>query len=69
MYAFGREYRHPNNIMPERPLSAVFAVNKASENSLRETFQELQNIGIPAHGVRCLQRVSKDRLGITFGRK
>ena len=55
--------------MPERPLSAVFAVNKASENSLRETFQELQNIGIPAHGVRCLQRVSKDRLGITFGRK
>ena len=68
MSAFGREYRHPNNNRPERPLSAVFAANKTSENSVREIFQELQNIGIPAHGVRCLQRVSKDRLDITFGR-
>ena len=68
MSAFGREYRHPNNIMPERPLSAVFAVNQTSEYSVREIFQELQNIGIPSHGVRCLQRASKNHLDITFGR-
>ena len=68
MSAFGREYRDPNNIIPERPLSGVFAVNQTSENSVREIFQKLQNIGIPAHGVRCLQRVSKDHLDITFGR-
>ena len=61
MSAFGREYRHPNNIMPERPLTR-------HQNSVREFFQELQNIGTPAHGVRCLRRVSKDPFGITFGR-
>ena len=41
MYAFGREYRHPNYITPKRPLSAVFAVNQTSENSVREIFQAL----------------------------
>ena len=61
MSAFGREYRHPNNIMTERPLTR-------HQNSVREFFQELQNIGIPAHGVRCLRRVSKDPFVITFGR-
>ena len=68
MSAFRREYRHPNNITPERPLSAVFAVNQTAENLVREIFQDFQNIGIPSHGVRCLQRVSKDRLDITCGR-
>ena len=32
-------------------------------------FQDLQNIGIPAHGVRCLQRASNDRFCITFGKE
>ena len=68
MSAIEKERYHPNNIMPERPLSAVFVVNQTSENSVKDIFQDLQNIGIPAHGVRCLQRVSKDRLDITFGR-
>ena len=68
MSAFGRGYSHSNDVMPERQISAVFAGNQTSGNSVREIFQELQNIGIPAHGVRCLQRVSKDRLDITFGR-
>ena len=68
MSAFGRGYSHPNTIMPERQISAVFAVNQTSGNSVREIFQELQNIGIPAHGIRCLQRVSKNRFDITFGR-
>ena len=55
--------------MPERPLSAVFAVNHTSENSVKDIFQDLQNIGIPAHGVSCLQRVSDDRFCITFGKE
>ena len=29
----------------------------------------LQNIGIPGHGVRCLQRVSNDHFCITFGKE
>ena len=65
---FGREYRHPNNIMPEMPLSAVFALDLKLENLVRKTFQELQNIGIPAYGVTCLQRASKYRLDISFSR-
>ena len=35
------EHYHPNNIMPERPLSAVFAVNQTSENSVKDIFQDL----------------------------
>ena len=69
MSAFEREYSLPNKIMPERPLSAVFAVNQTSESSVKDIFQGLQNIGIPAHGVRCLQRVSNDRFCITFGKE
>ena len=65
MFGFEREYYHPNNIMPERPWSAVFAVNQTSENSAKDIFEDLQNIGIPARGVRCLQRVSNDRFCIT----
>ena len=61
MSAFERKYYHPNNIMPKRPLSAVFAVNQISENQVKDIFQDLQNIGIHAHGVSCLQRVSNDR--------
>ena len=30
MSAFEREYYHPNNIMSERPLSVVFAVDQTS---------------------------------------
>ena len=44
MSAFGREYRRPNNIRPERPLSAVLAVNQTSENSVREIFQDFQTL-------------------------
>ena len=69
MSDFEREYYHPNNIMPERPLSAVFAVGQTSENSVKDILQDLQNIGIPAHGVRCLQRVFNDRFCITFGKE
>ena len=69
MSAFEKEHYHPNNIMPERPLSAVFAVNQTSENSVKDIFQDLQNIGVPAHGVRCLQRVSNDHFCITFGKE
>ena len=69
MSAFEREYYHPNNIMSERPLSVVFAVDQTSENSVKDIFQDLQNIGIPAHGVRCLQRASNDRFCITFGKE
>ena len=69
MSAFEKEHCHPNKIMPERPLSAVFAVNQASENSVKDIFQDLQNIGVPAHGVRCLQRVSNDHFCITFGKE
>ena len=65
MSAFERKYYHPNNIMPKRPLSAVFAVNQISENQVKDIFQDLQNIGIHAH---CLQRVSNDRFLITFGK-
>jgi len=43
--------------MPERPLSAVFAVNEISEKSVKDIFEDLQNIDIPTHGVRCLQRL------------
>lgn len=38
MFGFEREYYHPNNIMPERPWSAVFVVNQTSENSAKEFF-------------------------------
>ena len=69
MSDFEREYYHPNNIMPERPLSAVFAVGQTSENSVKGIFQDLQNVGIPAHGVRCLQRVSNDRFCTTFSKE
>ena len=69
MSAFEKEHYHPKNIMPERPLSAVFAVNQTSENSLKDIFHDLQNISVPAHGVRCLQRVSNDHLCITFGKE
>ena len=69
MSAFEREYYHTNNIMPERPLSAVFAVDQTSENSVKDIFWYLQNFDIPAHGVRCLQRVSNDRFCITFGKE
>ena len=69
MSAFEKEHYHPNNIMPERPLSAVFAVNQTSENSVNDIFQDLQNIGVPAQGVRCLQRVSNDHFCITFGKE
>lgn len=41
--------------MPERPLSAVFAVNEISEKSVKDIFEDLQNIDVPTHGVRCLQ--------------
>lgn len=43
--------------MPERPLSAVFAVNEISEKSVKDIFEDLQNIDITTHGVRCLQRL------------
>ena len=67
MPAFERKYYHLNIIMPERPLSAVFAaVNQTLENSVKDIFQDLQNIGIPAHGVSGLQRVSNDRFCISF---
>jgi len=69
MSALERENYQPNNIMPERPLSAVFAVNQKSENSVKDIFQDLQNIGIPARDVRYLQRVSNDRFCITFGKE
>ena len=65
MFGFEREYYHPNYIMSERPWSAVFAVNQSSENSAKDIFEDLQNIGIPARGVRCLQLVSNDRFCIT----
>ena len=67
--AFEREYFHANNIMAERPLPAVFAVNETSENSVKDIFQDLQNNGIPADGVRCLQRISNDRFCVTFGKE
>ena len=66
MSAFESEYYHPNNIMPERLLSAVFAVNQTSENSVKDIFQDRQDTGIPAHGVRRLKRVSNDRFCITI---
>ena len=55
--------------MPERPLSAVFAVNEISEKSVKDIFEDLQNTDIPTHGVTCLQRVSSDCFCITFGKK
>ena len=66
--AFEKEHYHPNN-MPERPLSAVFAVNPTSEDSVKDIFQDFQSIGIPAHGVKYLQRVSNDQFCITFGKE
>ena len=48
---FRKKHYHPNNIMPERPLSSVFAVNQTSENLVKDIFQDLQDIGILAHGV------------------
>lgn len=41
--------------MPERPFSAVFAVNEISEKSVKDIFEDLQNIDVPTHGVRYLQ--------------
>lgn len=38
MFGFEREYYHPNSIMPERPWSAVFAVNQTSENSAKHWY-------------------------------
>ena len=58
MSAFEREYYYPNNIKPKRTLSSVFAENQTSENSVKDIFEDIQNIGIRAHGVGCLQRVS-----------
>ena len=69
MSAFEREYYRLNNIMPKRPLSAIFAVNQTSENEVKDIFQDLHNIGIHAHVVSCLQRVSNDRFCITFGKE
>lgn len=63
--AFEREHYHPNNIMPERPLCAVFAVNQTSENSEKDIFQDVfKTTGMLAHGVRCLQRVSNDSVSV-----
>ena len=64
-----KEHHHPNDIMPKRPLSTVFAVKQTSENLVKDIFQDLQNIGITAHGVGCLQRVSNDRYCITYGKE
>ena len=47
----------------------LFEVNQTSENSVKDIFQDLRNIGRPAHGVKCLQRVSNGRFCITFGKK
>ena len=69
MSAFEREYYRLNNIMPKKPLSAIFAVNQTSENEVKDIFQDLHNIGIHTHGVSCLQRVSNDRFCITFGKE
>ena len=55
--------------MPERPLSAVFAINQTSENSVKDIFQDLEHIGLSAHVVRRLQRVSNDHFCITFGKE
>ena len=69
MSAFEREYYRLNNIMPKRPLSAIFAVNQTSDNEVKDIFQDLHNIGIHTHGLGCLQRVSNDRFCITFGKE
>ena len=58
MSTFEKEHYHTNNIMPE-----------TSENSVKDIFQDLQNIGVPAHGIKCLQRVSNDHFCITFGKE
>ena len=44
MSAFEKEHYHPNNIMPERPLSAVFAVNQTSENSVKDIFRTFKTL-------------------------
>ena len=47
----------------------LFEVNQTSENSVKDIFQDLRNIGRPAHGVKCLHRVSNGRFCINFGKK
>ena len=63
---FPRETINPGNVLPQRPLSAFFSVPQPSVNSVNDIFSDLQNMGINATAVKCLQRTSLGSYCITF---
>ena len=62
---FERTHFHVHNLTPERPCSAVFNIQDPA-NRRREIFDALLREGIPANGVRCVQRLPNGGVDITF---
>lgn len=62
---FERAHFDPENVTPDRPLTAYFNLHDKS-TSTKLIFDSLISIGIPANAVRCLQRSPTGRVEITF---
>lgn len=62
---FEKEHFHRENVMPDRPYTAFFTAPAASFTT-KDIFDALLSDGIPASGVRCLQRSPNGNVLITF---
>lgn len=62
---FERHHFHVHNVTPERPCSAFFNIQDPNIRT-REIFDALLREGIPANGVRCVQRSPNGGVDITF---
>ena len=62
---FERNHFHVHNVTPERPCSAFFNIQDPAIRT-REIFDALLREGIPANGVRCVQRSPNGGVDITF---
>ena len=56
---------HVHNVTPERQCSGVFNIQDPAIRT-REIFDALVREGIPANGVRCVQRLPNGGVDITF---
>ncbi len=62
--SFEREHFHPLNVTPDRPCSAFFRASQ--DYTTRAIIDSFIAIGIPAKGVKCLQRKSSGEAMVTF---
>lgn len=61
---FEKEHFHPFNVTPDRPCTAFFRAD--SELTSKHLFDNFISCGIPASGVRCLQRKPTGEVFVTF---